>query len=126
VDLKRSLKKLFISLPPYRRWLAELTQERDLAQYRLAAAEKELEKQRTEWDWMTDQIEQIGSEPIWAPSGHFHSPIPALSDVKASSEEIFAIPNGVRGVDLNDQRQQELLNLFADFYAEQPFSDHKS
>jgi len=120
------MKKLFISLPPYRRWLAGLTQERDLAQYRLAAAEKELEKQRTQWKWMTEQIERIGSEPIWAPSGHFHSPIPALSDVKASLDEIFQIPNGVRGVDLNDQRQQELLNLFAEFYAEQPFSEHKS
>src|SRR5262245_4135869 len=126
MDLKRSVKKLLISLPPYRRWVSSLSQERDSAQRRLAAAEKELEQQRSQAKETTAKRQGIASDPVWAPNGHFHSPIPALRDVKLRSDELFEIPDAIRGVDLNDARQDELLKLFAGFYAELPFSEHKS
>jgi predicted O-methyltransferase YrrM len=59
---------------------------------------------------------------IWQPPGHFYSPIPSISHLKMDEEEIFAAPPGVRGVDLSEKTQLDLLRQFEAYYREQPFT----
>ena len=59
---------------------------------------------------------------IWQPPGHFYSPIPSTSHLKMDEEEIFASPPGIRGVDLNEKVQLNLLQQFATYYRDQPFT----
>lgn len=57
------------------------------------------------------------------PPGHFYSPVPDLDAVRAREAEIWAVPAGVPGIDARAEAQLALLPAFAEFYAEQPWSD---
>jgi len=38
---------------------------------------------------------------MWVPLGHFHSPIPSITEVKFKEKEIFnSIPKEIPGIDL--------------------------
>jgi predicted O-methyltransferase YrrM len=56
------------------------------------------------------------------PAGHFYSPIPARADVAAYVESLEHRPNGLAGIDLKCVEQRQLLEKFAEFYPELPFS----
>lgn len=60
------------------------------------------------------------------PPGHFYSPIPSLSEVRARATEIFddrlkTLP----GIDMNDLVQLETFQRIVETYPDQPFEDEK-
>jgi tetratricopeptide (TPR) repeat protein len=61
-----------------------------------------------------------------ASPGHFYSPIPDLDEVKARESAIFSIPRELPGIDLHEDRQLALVQTFADYYAEMPFTEDGS
>lgn len=67
-----------------------------------------------------------GAEEIFAPPGHFYSPIPSIEDVKNEESKIFdTFSKVVAGVELHDAEQLMLLDEFVKFYGEMPFSAEK-
>ena len=57
------------------------------------------------------------------PPGHFYSPIPSLPDLEASRESIFRSDRrSLPGINLNENSQLELLDVFRHWYKEQPFT----
>jgi hypothetical protein len=88
--------------------------ERQLTQQRQLAVEREESAQA----WMT-----------WVPPGHFYSPIQSLDEVRereAADPDLFKrSPEQFPGIDLNPEKQLELLRSFQQFYAEQPFTAEK-
>jgi len=119
--LKNTLKRLAALLPPVRRLLAE----RDALRQKNAELQRELGiLART---LKTDQAASFRAawqqDPnVWVPPGHFSSPIPAVRDLKMNEDEVFRYPPGIRGVDLNEKGQLDLLKSFAAVYPEQPFT----
>lgn len=60
----------------------------------------------------------------YAPPGHFYSPIPSVRDTKKRHAELFDDkPRALPAIDLNEEGQLALLEEFAEYYREQPFSD---
>jgi predicted O-methyltransferase YrrM len=55
------------------------------------------------------------------PPGHYYSPIPALSYIRAQASRIFAVPSSIPGVELRHAEQLELITQLAAYYQEQPF-----
>jgi predicted O-methyltransferase YrrM len=116
-DLKARLKQILRRLPFSH---AALQQKR-------IAAETETARIRAQWKAERDEIQRsVGTEKLFVPSGHFYSPIPALSQIEADKENIFAVPPEIRGVNLNESHQLELLELFRKYYPEQPFTAKKT
>lgn len=65
-------------------------------------------------------------EKTWVPSGHFYSPIPSIEEIKLKEDEIYKnIPGEIPGIDLNVEKQIELLNKFKEYYIELPFEPYK-
>lgn len=63
----------------------------------------------------------------FVPPGHFYSPIPDINSIKLNSKRIFdTCPKEIEGINLNDQRQIELLNKFIEYYKDIPFKQIKS
>lgn len=59
--------------------------------------------------------------PVFAPPGHFYSPIPSLADVRARAEELFdASVLEVPDVDLDRAGQLEVLEVLHRHYVEEP------
>lgn len=108
--MKRFIKKAIKKLPYIRRfiWLRD-----QLAQ--------EFEEVRAERDLLRAE-----RNLLWMPPGHFYSPIPSMDDVRAREKELFEdVPGTIPGVDLNEQRQLDLLEEFAEYYRELPFGAEK-
>jgi methyltransferase family protein len=65
---------------------------------------------------LTAQVGTLGGTsgdgaPMWVPPGHFYSPIPLLSELRAREEQIFGgDPTDVPGVDLRLAAQKDLLD----------------
>jgi len=57
------------------------------------------------------------------PPGNFSSPIPALNDVRARADEIFACPDTLPGIDLRVAEQLALAKELGRFADDQPFGD---
>jgi len=115
-----TIKRLLSFIPPFRQFFARinelrlengnLSQELDQSQRALQTARAELEATK---------------KALWVPPGHFYSPVPDLLELETSFDEIFEIPPAIRGIDLNESRQLELLKEFCGLYADQPFSATK-
>ena len=59
----------------------------------------------------------------FAPPGHFYSPIPDLAEVERNSGALFSTERKeMRGIDLRESRQLELLEECVPFYRDQPFT----
>ena len=56
------------------------------------------------------------------PPGHYHSPVPALSDVRARDGELFRERAEMPGIDLRVAEQLALARELAPLAAEQPFT----
>jgi hypothetical protein len=64
--------------------------------------------------------------PFFVPSGHFYSPFPAIDEIKQIENKLFDnIPRQLSGIDLNEQEQISLLEIFETFYAQMPFKENK-
>jgi predicted O-methyltransferase YrrM len=61
--------------------------------------------------------------PSRFPPGHFYSPIPNLSEVRAREASIFGNPDSLGGIELGEERQLELLRRFAELYPSVPFPE---
>jgi hypothetical protein len=122
-SFKDSLRHAARLFPPIRR----LIDHRDLLQREKEALEKDLDAKAVEIDALRTRLQTAWREipEIWRPPGHFYSPIPAIGELKSIEDEIFDIPPRIRGVDLNEKEQLELLRQFGGYYAEQPFSEQK-
>ena len=107
------------TLPPFRKFVSQIT----TLQQKLNAAENE--NTRLEAKLVETRL-SAGTEKLWVPTGHFYSPIPSLDLIEADSENIFEIPPAIRGVNLNVNRQLELLEAFRKLYPEQPFTPAKT
>lgn len=58
--------------------------------------------------------------------GHFYSPIPNLEEIRKDEAKIFGSPpRTIPGIDLHEADQLDLLEDFADFYADIPFTPGK-
>ncbi len=58
------------------------------------------------------------------PAGHFYSPINSKAELKKRESEIWATPQRtIKGIDLNEEEQLELLSRFRDYYKDLPFDD---
>jgi hypothetical protein len=57
--------------------------------------------------------------------GGYHSPIPAMADIKKHDFN-SDLPSEIPAVDLNTDEQMNLLNSFEKYYAELPFPDEKT
>ena len=131
--LKRALK----TIPALRDLFAErdtLREQNERLRLDSETLKHDLDTVRSKWREASDELERArrahtlafaGSEPIWVPPGHFYSPIPSIRDLKVYKDEVFDVPAAIRGIDLNESRQVELLELFGQFYSEQPFTPQK-
>ncbi|GMV45421.1 MAG: hypothetical protein AMXMBFR66_08190 [Pseudomonadota bacterium] len=60
----------------------------------------------------------------WQPPGHFYSPIPALDEVERRAAAIFDTGHArLGGLDLNAERQAELVEVFASLHGDIAFPD---
>jgi hypothetical protein len=60
------------------------------------------------------------------PPGHFYSPIPSLDQIKKIEYKIWGVPSKqVSGVDLQENKQVEMLHQFSSYYNQQPWQDGK-
>ncbi len=68
-----------------------------------------------------------GETRQFVPPGHFYSPIPSLTDVRARAERLFADPpHTLPGIDLRETEQLALLESLQPFYDELPFPEQKT
>jgi len=113
-SVKKHLKQYLAVIPPIGRLLAErdtLRQQVEILERRMAELRVELKAVRTKFEI-----------PCWVPPGHFYSPIPWIPDLKMNEEEVFDLPPMIRGIDLNEEAQVDLLRRFGTFYPSQPFT----
>jgi methyltransferase family protein len=70
--------------------------------------------------------EDVGdpNQPGWPP-GHFHSPIPLISEVQRREADIFGAPAVLPGIDLAGSDQLALLGELTKYYADLPFGDER-
>src|SRR5438552_12508721 len=116
--MKRKLKHAASVIPAIRRLLAErdaLRLENEKSAKDLCALQLELRTLRRQFVATWQQLPQT-----WVPPGHFYSPIPSIAEVKINEQEIFEHPTQIRGIELNESKQVDLLKQIATFYGEQP------
>ena len=122
-SIRDHLRNVAGIFPPIRR----LMDQRDSLQRENVALHKDLDAMAAENNSLRTRLQTAWREipEIWQPPGHFYSPIPAVPELKSIEDEIFNDPPRIRGVDLNEKEQLDLLREFAGYYAEQPFSEQK-
>lgn len=89
---------------------------------------KELVKKLPYISDFQQQIDQLSQElkrwRTWMPPGHFYSPIPSLAELKQQEQRIFAQAGpSIAAVDLNVERQLQLLEAFRSYYDDMPFPE---
>lgn len=76
---------------------------------------------------MNDESKNDGSttQDALFPAGHFYSPIPSIKEIQRDEARIFAPPPiELLGIELNEQDQLDLLNVFGTrYYTEMPFDE---
>lgn len=73
-----------------------------------------------------NEMDQLRTELLrwnaWKPPGHFYSPIPSLEEIKKDENDIFSKGREyLLGVDLNEEVQLNILDLFSKYYSDLPF-----
>ena len=119
-SIRQSLEHAAGIFPSIRRLLAErdlLNRENEALRKNLRDLTGEVQALRTRFQTAWQQV-----PGLWQPPGHFYSPIPSISELKMDEEEIFKTPPRIRGVDLNEKTQLDLLHQFGAYYREQPFT----
>jgi len=60
-------------------------------------------------------------------TGHFYSPIPSMKEVRKNREAIFGVPRELPGIDLREEEEMRLVEIFArQYYRLQPFRDERT
>src|SRR5262249_47545027 len=84
--------------------------------------EADSDRLRTELDRVTAERDSMY---LGWPPGHFYSPIPSIEQIRAKEAAIFRIPSQIPAINLNVEGQLALFDAIKQYYAEQPFADHK-
>ena len=64
------------------------------------------------------------SSILFAPPGHFYSPLPDKKNVKNNEDFLFnRDKNNCHGIDLREQAQRNLIDNFSTYYHEIPFTE---
>ncbi|HLH69016.1 MAG TPA: class I SAM-dependent methyltransferase [Candidatus Dormibacteraeota bacterium] len=104
----------------------QLAAELASARARLQEQEALLRRQGEELQRLREQLGADASAVQFVPPGHYYSPVPSLEEVERDRARIFSPPpRELPGIDLNEERQLELLRSFLDFYRELPFPVHR-
>lgn len=69
--------------------------------------------------------QKINPYDLQVPPGHYYSPIPDIKDIKLREGKIFN-DEELKGINLNDSRHLELLDLFKSSYNKIQFPENKS
>ena len=114
-NLKKAIREVIHSFRSLRKENEELKRQLFVAEKKIADIENK---------WRAESEEHRRSH--WVPVGHFYSPIPSIEEIEADHDNIFDIPPAIRGVDLNEKHQLDMLEEFRKFYPEQPFPETKT
>jgi hypothetical protein len=62
----------------------------------------------------------------WYPPGHFYSPVISTDEISKRQNAIWKnpVPEGIDGIQLNDERQLALLHQLVSYYPEMPYGDN--
>ena len=71
---------------------------------------------------LREQVDNVGTYP----PGHFYSPIPNRQQITERLEFLKGERSELAGINLNKDKQMELLRRFQPFYKELPFSEEKT
>lgn len=72
-----------------------------------------------------EQQRELQRWRTWQRPGHFYSPIPSLDEVRKYDTSLFQSPERkLPGIDLNEDRQLQLLSEFRRFHDDTPFPDN--
>jgi len=86
----------------------------------LARRHQELERAST---ILQPFMDAHATAPQFVPPGHFYSAVPSLTEVRARASRIFdRNRRTVAGVDLREAEQLALLERFAEYYRDHPFT----
>jgi hypothetical protein len=108
-----------------------------MMQQRIKILAKNLAKQFAPLDRLLQERDQLhaenarlkgrfGTQLPYVPNGHYYSPVPSFEELRRDEHRIFASPPpSLPGIDLRPETQLQLLNIFAGYYKELPFSEHK-
>jgi len=59
-------------------------------------------------------------------TGHFYSPIPSVKEIREHEDTIFRIPEKLAGIDMHEEEQLRLVEVFArEYYKDHPFTDER-
>jgi hypothetical protein len=70
---------------------------------------------------LNQQQQELQTYKKFVPPGHFYSPIPSEDEIKNAKTTIP--PNVISGIDLNTEKQFELVGKFQKYYNEMPFPE---
>jgi len=76
-----------------------------------------------------DKLRELLNESkksLWAPPGHFYSPIPSIDEIRENEEKIFQVPGKIPAIDLNEEEQMLFFDAFREYYKELPFKYEKT
>lgn len=61
------------------------------------------------------------------PNGHYYSPVASLEEIKKREEEIWkgSKTDGIKGIDLKEKEQRELVESFVKYYKDFSFKEEK-
>jgi hypothetical protein len=71
---------------------------------------------------LREQVDNVGTYP----PGHFYSPIPNRQQISERLEFLKGERSELAGINLNKDKQMDLLRRFQPFYKELPFSEEKN
>src|SRR5262245_34695689 len=99
-----------------------LRRERSQIRQKIRQIEADSDRLRTELDRVTTERDSMY---LGWPPGHFYSPIPSIEQIRAKEAAIFRIPSQIPAINLNVEGQLALFDAIKQYYAEQPFANHK-
>ncbi|MEI8305091.1 MAG: class I SAM-dependent methyltransferase [Burkholderiales bacterium] len=72
---------------------------------------------------LIEERDRLIRDAGFVPAGHFYSPIPSQTELRRDEARLFGpMPREIPGIDLREAAQLALLESFAGFYAEMPFT----
>ncbi len=123
----QALKVISAERDELKQHLTRIDGERVQAEQRGIELGEALEQVSAQAETLHADFIRLQKKQGFAPPGHFYSPIPDLDEIAAREEQIFgAVAESIPGVDLRIEDQRELLERFATFYTELPFSPEPS
>lgn len=117
-------------IPRVKRLIAErdgLRTEADALRAEAGALRAQVDALRADVQRLQGAAPSDPDAPQYVPPGHYYSPIPSLSQVRAQAARLFGPPpRTLAGIDLREAEQLVLLRELQPFYDEQPFPRHRT